>query len=84
MRVKNGFLTSEFWIILVGQIVGMAAALGYLSPEDAETWQKASVQLGGLLAQVAGGIYYTFTRQKVKVEAGKDEAIRLIDGDAFA
>jgi hypothetical protein len=73
MEVKPGFLTSEFWVMLFVQLVGVAAALGYLNPEDAETWQKASVQLGGIFAQVASAIYYAFTRKSVKVQASKTE-----------
>lgn len=75
MGVKNGFLTSEFWVTLIVQVVALLAALGYLTPEETETWQKVAVQLGGLFAQVASGVYYAFTRKVVKVAAAENECL---------
>jgi len=72
MPVKNGFLTSEFYITLIVQIVGVMAALGYLTPEVAETWQKAAVQIGGLIAQVVSAAYYAWGRQNIKAATAKE------------
>lgn len=77
MGVKNGFLTSEFWVTLTVQVVALLAALGYLTPEETETWQKVAVQIGGLIAQVASGIYYAFTRKTVKIAATECECYNL-------
>lgn len=73
MVVKNGFLTSEFWINLLVQIVGVMALLGYLTPAESENWQKVAVQVGGLIAQCASAVYYTSVRKSVKVAASESE-----------
>lgn len=69
MPVKNGFLTSEFYVTLIVQIVGVLAALGYLSPDAADIWEKAAVQIGGLLAQVVSAAYYNWSRKNVKISS---------------
>lgn len=73
MEVKPGFLTSEFWVTLIVQVVGMAATMGYLNPDEAEAWQKLAVQLGGLIAQVVSMIFYSIGRKNVKVQASMTE-----------
>lgn len=74
MNVKNGFLTSEFWISLLVQIVSIAALTGYISPEDADKWQRAAVQIGGLIAMVVSAAFYNKSREKVKVSNAQAQA----------
>jgi hypothetical protein len=73
MEVKPGFLTSEFWMTLIVQVVGVAAAMGYLNPDEAAAWQNLAVQLGGLVAQVVSMVFYSISRKNVKVQASITE-----------
>jgi hypothetical protein len=83
MTVKNGFLTSEFWANFCVQLVGVLALLGYLSPDDADNWQKVSVQLGGLFAQCASAIYYAYIRKDVKNKASECECMNAPADEVF-
>jgi hypothetical protein len=74
MNVKNGFLTSEFWVNVLVQVVSISALLGFLTPEDADKYTKAAVQVGSLIAMVLSAMRYSSVRTVVKVQAAKEQA----------
>lgn len=79
MEPKVGLHTTEFWVTLGVQIVSILSVLGWLTPEDADKYSKAAVQVGGLIAMIVSAAYYSSNRARVKssraiAEARKAEA----------
>ena len=62
MTEKPGYKTTEFWVTVMLQIIGLTAALGYITPEQAEVLSDANVQLGGIVMMVAGAFGYNLSR----------------------
>lgn len=55
---KPGVKTSEFWIMLVNQIVGVLVMLGYLTPQQAGELNEAVVSVvGGMIIIISFAIY---------------------------
>lgn len=66
--IRAGIKTTEFWLTLAAQILGVVVALGYADPDGAGTWDKVA----GLVIAGLGAFGYTVARSKVKsAEAGK-------------
>ena len=64
--MKTGYKTTEFWVTVLIQIVGLIAALGYLTPEQSSTLVQAVTQIGGVAAMVAGQFGYSLSRGAAK------------------
>ena len=64
--MKPGHKTTEFWVTIFIQIVGLVAALGYLTPEQSSTIVEAITQLGGIVAMVAAQFGYNLSRGTAK------------------
>ena len=64
--MKPGHKTTEFWVTIFIQIVGLVAALGYLTPEQSSTIVEAITQLGGIVAMVAAQFGYSLSRGTAK------------------
>lgn len=56
--VKPGYQTTEFWITITNNIVGIAVALGYLTPVQASDLSNAVLSVvGGLIVIVSTAVY---------------------------
>ena len=66
MPQKPGWQTSEFWVTVAVQVVGLMAAAGIFSTEQANQWQRACEMAGGLIAMIVSNIAYAQSRAKVK------------------
>ena len=65
-ELKPGYKTTEFWVTVFIQAVGLITALGYLTPEQADTLSQALTQLGGIVVMVAGQFGYSLSRGSAK------------------
>jgi hypothetical protein len=66
--IRAGIRTTEFWLTLAAQILGVIIALGYADPDGVGMWDK----IAGLVIVGLGAFGYTVARSKVKAaEAGK-------------
>lgn len=66
--VKPGYKTTEFWVTLLIQLVGMVALIqpNWITPEQSDALTQAITQLGGLVAMVAAAFGYNLSRGAVK------------------
>lgn len=65
--VKKGKTTTEALATLVGAGLAVAAATGYLTPEQADAAQHASGELVGVVSAVALPAIYTVCRTVLKI-----------------
>jgi len=64
--VKPGWQTTEFWVNIFIQLIGLAAMLGYFTTEQQSALVQAATQLGGLIGMVAGAFGYNLSRGMAK------------------
>jgi hypothetical protein len=48
------------------QVVGLAAALGYLNPDQSSALTQAATQIGGVVSMVAAAFGYNLSRGMAK------------------
>ena len=65
--MKPGYQTTEFWITLVAQVVGVLQVLGVVSSEHATTINQGMGQIIGGLVMVLPALAYIYSRTKAKV-----------------
>ena len=70
-KAKAGIRTTEFWATLVAQLVGIAALLGWLTPDQASEVQAGATAVAGGLLQGLSAFGYAQSRGTAK--ANKDE-----------
>ena len=63
---RPGWQTTEFWVALVVQLVGIAALAGWITPEQQSALAQAGSQIGGAIAMAAASFGYSFSRASVK------------------
>lgn len=73
---KPGWKSTEFWMAVGIQIVGILSASGVFTPEEASRWAKVVEMAGGLAAMVISSIAYSIIRMKTKVSASQAEAVK--------
>ena len=66
IKVKPGWKTTEFWLSLIAGAVGVAAAIGKITPEQGSALTDALIQLGGIVAAVAAAFGYSISRGQAK------------------
>lgn len=75
---KNGLHSTEFYLGLVTQLIGVLSLTGVISPEGASVVEKLATQVVGLLVALVGAYSYMRSRTEVKttqIEANKDIAV---------
>lgn len=79
--VKAGWKTTEFWLTLIGTVLGVLVALGVISAQDMQTLEGAATSAVTGLGTVAGGVLliwqYIRGRTAVKEKALAVEAEKL-------
>lgn len=69
---KPGFKTTEFWVTVGVQLIGVLSLAGIFSREEADAWVKVVEAAGGLIAMIVSAIAYSSSRGRVKAaEASK-------------
>lgn len=66
METKPGWQTTEFWITLFCQFIGILATTGVFTPEQASAVTKAIPQLGGLIVMLGSAFGYQLSRGAAK------------------
>jgi hypothetical protein len=58
IKMKPGYKTSEFWIALSTQLIGISMITGIITPEQGQVFTEAVTQIvGGVMTAIAGGAY---------------------------
>jgi len=60
--MRPGWKTSEFWVTVFIQIIGILATTGVLTSDQASALSKVIIELGGLIAMVASAFGYSIAR----------------------
>jgi hypothetical protein len=68
--MKPGHKTTEFWVTLGSQILGMLALFGVFTPEQSSALSQAVPQIGGLITVVLGAFGYSLSRGSAKRNGG--------------
>jgi hypothetical protein len=70
--MKPGYLTTEFWVTLVGQLIAILATVGVLSAHDASTLTEAATRITTaaftLGSSAAVVIHYVKARTSLKAK----------------
>lgn len=66
MPVKPGYMTTEFWVTVLVQIVSILSISGVFTTEQATQWQKVAEVGGGLIAMIISNVAYAMSRAKTK------------------
>ena len=66
MSIKPGYKSTEFWVTIAVQIIGILATSGVFTIGQADALSKAAVQIGGVLAMVGSAFGYSMSRGKAK------------------
>lgn len=56
METKPGWQTTEFWLTLATQVVGILLLVGVISPEQSQVLNEAMPQIAGGVGELIGGI----------------------------
>lgn len=62
LETKPGYKTTEFWLAIVAQVIGLLSILGVFTPEQAAVVNDAVIKLGGLIIMSAGAFGYSIGR----------------------
>jgi hypothetical protein len=69
-KVKNGFLSSEFWLTLLAQVLGAFVASGLLGPDH------IAMRVAGVAVSILAALGYTASRYGLKKGAEKTKQVR--------
>lgn len=76
-EVKTGWRTSEFWTVLLTQLIGFLVLLGIVSVQDqgtlVDSLTKMVSSLGAVLANAAVVVKYIQSRTELKSLSVSDE-----------
>jgi hypothetical protein len=66
--VKPGWQTTEFWVTIFIQAIGIAALVypGFITPERSSVLMDAVMQLGAIVSMVAAAFGYSLSRGMAK------------------
>lgn len=64
--VKPGYMTTEFWVTITCQLIGLVAAMGYITVDQSNVLLQAATQLGGLVVMVGSAFGYNLSRGQAK------------------
>jgi len=64
--MRPGYRTTEFWVTVAIQIIGILATTDVLTPEKADSVTRAVTQIGGVVAMVASAFGYSISRGMAK------------------
>ena len=76
MIQKPGYLTTEFWLVMVAALLSVAVAGGYLAPEQSSQIGDAVAQainaisnLVSVLTPLISIVVYVWSRTKIKLNS---------------
>jgi len=68
--LKPGYKTTEFWVTLITQILGIVALFGKFTPEQATALTSAMIQIAGAVSTAAASFGYSLSRGRAKELGG--------------
>lgn len=78
MPSSAGWKSTEFWVTVVIQIVGLLGLAGVFTPEQSEKWVKVVEAAGGVLAMAFSSVGYSMSRAKVKAQESKSASAVVV------
>lgn len=66
--MKPGIKTTEFWITIICQAIGILMTTGIITPDQSSALSEAAMQLGGIAAMVGSAFGYSMSRGKAKTK----------------
>lgn len=69
---KPGYKTTEFWVTLVIQVIGIAVLFGWITPEQRDTLVQAVQQGAAAIAMALSAFGYAVARGKAKAGENKN------------
>lgn len=66
METKPWYMTSESWVLIISQILGILSMTGVLTPDQSDTISKNIPIIAGALVSIASAFGYTWNRTQVK------------------
>lgn len=69
---KPGYKTTEFWVTLVIQFIGIAVLFGWITPEQRDTLVQAVQQGAAAIAMALSAFGYAVSRGKAKAGENKN------------
>ena len=66
MESKPGWRTTEFWMSIVASLIGVFAATGAFTPEQASALNQGMTEIVGTLTPVLAAFGYTLSRGQAK------------------
>lgn len=67
--IKDGIKTTEFWVTIASQLVGLLVLFGLFNSDQAETVKSAVGYIAGGIIQLVPVALYIWGRVKVKAAA---------------
>jgi hypothetical protein len=65
-ELKPGWQTTEFWVTMAGQVIGIVALLGYITVDQQSVLIQAATQIGGVIVMVGSAFGYALSRGLAK------------------
>lgn len=78
MEVKNGFLTSEFWVSFVGAVLSLLVLGGVIGPEDSNNLLVLGKDVVAGVVALLAIVNYARGRVALKDTALKTEALKVV------
>ena len=75
--MKAGWKTTEFWITVAVQIIGLLSLAGIFTSEQAEQWVKMAETAGALVGMAIANAGYALSRSQAKGAAASVTVAKL-------
>lgn len=81
-NIKSGFKSTEFYLTLAQSVTGIFVVLGFLTPEQADSFVQALVSVIGGLMVIVPTVVYLYGRIALKKESMQfgNTNSRVLDG----
>jgi hypothetical protein len=60
--MKPGYKTTEFWLAIASQLLGILVVLGVITPEQQDAFAGALQHIAGAIMMVGSGFGYSLSR----------------------
>ena len=75
--MKAGWKTTEFWITVAVQIIGLLALAGIFTSEQADQWIKMAETAGALVGMAIANAGYSISRSNAKNAAANVKVVKM-------
>ena len=71
MDIKSGYMSSEFWISILGNIIGLLVITGIITPANGTEYTKELSIIIGAVINLITTLGYTASRTTIKINSIK-------------